>query len=57
MTTYTKKWESLGSHSERLKVPGGWIVRSYLQNNGPAIHQIFVEDPGHSWRFDDEENN
>jgi hypothetical protein len=50
-------WEKLNSKdtyvghvTERMAVPQGWIVRStYISSSGIAIHQIFVEDPSHSW--------
>lgn len=43
-------WETLDEHTERLKVPGGWIVRSYLSGyQAKAVHQVYVPDPGHLW--------
>jgi len=51
-------WESIDLidsriSSDRLKVPGGWLVRSiYLrgqQDGSCALHQIFVADPNHEW--------
>jgi hypothetical protein len=49
-------WESLPDRkmdSERLKVPGGWIVRSFWSGFGGAggIHQVFIADPNHEWRL------
>ena len=40
--------------SDRLEVPGGWIVRSvyYVASLGVSIHQVFVTDPKHTWRLD-----
>jgi hypothetical protein len=39
--------------SERMKVPGGWIVRSRMYNShGVSVHQIFVPDPNHSWKLE-----
>jgi hypothetical protein len=39
--------------SDRLKVPGGWIVRSYTSmgkySNEGGIHQIFISDVNHTW--------
>lgn len=41
--------------TDRLKVPGGWIVRSFVQSNlgssAVAIAQTFVPDPdiGQEW--------
>ncbi len=51
-------WETIDKFSERLKVPGGWIVRtSYLhvvKNAGVAVacHQIFIADPSHEWSLE-----
>jgi len=41
--------------SDRLKVPDGWIVRSYY--NRESVHQIFVEDKRHTWKLNKKENN
>jgi len=44
--------------SDRLKVPGGWIVRSYTKtgafSNKGGIHQIFIPDINHKWVLDKE---
>jgi len=39
--------------SDRLKVPGGWIVRSLMSLgvNAISIHQIFVPDPEYKWKL------
>ena len=44
-------WESLDKFTARLKVPGGWIVRSrYVRiNGGASVHQIFIADQNHDW--------
>ncbi len=36
--------------SDRMSVPGGWIVRSTSYD---AIAQTFVADSGHTWKFDE----
>ena len=39
--------------SERLKVHGGWIIRTVVTNHGNdsiALDQIFVSDPSHAWQ-------
>ncbi|WP_429885749.1 hypothetical protein [Geoalkalibacter halelectricus] len=36
--------------SERLKVPGGWVVRTIANRDSVAIDQIFVSDPNHEWQ-------
>ena len=48
--------------SDRLKVPGGWIVRSCFSyasyaGGGCAIHQVFVPDPTHEWELKNESKN
>lgn len=42
------------SNSARLKVPGGWIVRTTYHgyNTGAAIAQTFVADCNHTWKLD-----
>lgn len=52
-------WERLkdiepNAQSSRLKVPGGWIVRTILKYDtaegaGCAVEQTFVADAGHDW--------
>ena len=54
--TYPRKWEKMNDYTDRLKVPGGWIVvTSDLGYEAKAIHQIFISDPGHTWKFKDQE--
>jgi hypothetical protein len=57
------QWESIsdstaGCMSARLKVPGGWIVRTvflrevYFSTTGAVgteMKMIFVSDPDHKW--------
>ncbi len=55
-------WERLkdiepGAQSSRLKVPGGWIVRTVLRYDtgegaGCAVEQTFVADAGHDWELE-----
>lgn len=50
-------WEDIDDNSDRLKVPNGWIVRSYIHgkrssNISVSIHQIFIEDKFHEWKID-----
>lgn len=54
------EWEPIDDESDRLKVPGGWIVRSWIKIERTAIgiaaasiHQVFIEDPSHSWKLED----
>ena len=46
------KWKKIDEYTDRLKVPGGWIVRSYdLGMQSKALHQVFISDPGHTWEL------
>lgn len=48
----TLKWESIDAQTERLRVPGGWIVRtSVFTYFGVAVHQIFIADNEHIWEL------
>ena len=47
---YLKKWEFIDKETDRLKVLGGWIVRSW---NRDSVHQIFISDEYHDWKFDE----
>jgi hypothetical protein len=41
------------NHSARLRVPGGWLVRSIsFGREGTGVGQTFVEDHEHSWSLD-----
>ena len=54
-------WEEIKGENEasfieshKLKVPGGWIIRTvvkYASANGSscAVEQTFVSDPEHKW--------
>lgn len=43
------KWELIDRTSARLRVYGGWIVRSWHPSGG--IHQVFISDVSHSWEL------
>lgn len=48
------KWELISTdvnNTYRLKVPQGWIVKSYFTQ---GITMIFVPDEFHSWEIGDE---
>lgn len=52
-------WEKIDDSSDRLRVPGGWIVRSHLEQSwdgGASVHQLMVFDTHHRWRLDDEDS-
>lgn len=41
--------------SHRLKVPGGWLVRTTVSRDGQggaAVHQIFLVDMRHEWKLE-----
>ena len=41
-----KQWEEIGPNTDRLPVPGGWLIRSYFSDmSGVAVSQIFIADP------------
>jgi hypothetical protein len=46
-----RAWEQISTSeeaclTERLKVPGGWIVRSRFST---SVHQVFIADSEHTW--------
>jgi hypothetical protein len=53
------RWEELEDHlmtTQRMRVPGGWLVRSTARESGEAevtiaIAIVFLPDPGHEWRL------
>lgn len=52
---HRKKWESIfGVYSDctmRLRVPGGWIVKTYERSRDSTSSQAicFFPDPNHEW--------
>lgn len=50
---FPKKFEQLDYNSDRLKIAGGWIVRSWIdKTTGPSMHSIFISDPEHKWEIE-----
>lgn len=52
------EWEKIQDkphiYSDRLRVPGGWIVRTVvafdrMEGSAASAVQTFVEDPNHYW--------
>lgn len=43
--------DHLKKESGRLKVPGGWLVRTVVTayNSGTHSSQTFITDPQHEW--------
>jgi len=47
-------WEKFDKHTDRLRVPGGWIVRSLkVYGDGCSVHQVFIEDKNHTWELEE----
>ena len=54
-------WEQVGEVAEnrfttqRCKVPGGWLVRTFASMYGSgaavSVHTVFVPDSMHEWRI------
>lgn len=53
--TSQQTWEEINNdnhcYSARLRVPSGWIVRSYTGCSDGGLHQIFIEDKNHKWEL------
>lgn len=49
---YPKKFETIEGYVQRLKVPGGWLVRTVCYESG--VHMLFISDPNHEWELEDE---
>ena len=43
------KWEKVDKATDRMKVPGGWIVCTEAGVATGGVHQIFIVDKEHSW--------
>jgi len=54
---YSKKWESINKTTSRLKVPGGWLVRTVLipanSYGGYAVSMIFISDSSNAWLLEE----
>ena len=50
-------WKNIDNETDRLKVPGGWIIRTteYYIQKSVAVHQIFVKDENHEWIINEKE--
>jgi len=48
------KWEiieeTLIRRTDRLKVRGGWLVRTIISS---SVHMVFIEDTLHYWKLDE----
>jgi len=51
--SYEKVADLFRGSTERLKVPGGWIVQTCVMFGGSvSVHQIFLSDPNHEWELE-----
>lgn len=49
------QWEIIDDYTDRLKVLGGWIVRTgTIGVQGSTVHQVFVPDEKHEWKLEEE---
>lgn len=47
--------------TERLPVPGGWLVRSsmresHMSSSSCSVHTVFIADEFHNWKLPKEES-
>ncbi|MBU4492290.1 MAG: hypothetical protein KKD69_07500 [Euryarchaeota archaeon] len=63
---YPREWEEISKeegenlHAERLRVHGGWLVKSfgsYLSNSMVSQSMCFVPDPGGDWKLEEEKES
>lgn len=51
-------WQVIDNNTDRLQVPGGWVVRTtftkyYGTTVSCHVSMIFVTDPAHEWEIGD----
>jgi hypothetical protein len=42
------EWQLIGEFTHRMRVPGGWVIRSVIaaqRNAAVSVHQVFIPDP------------
>jgi len=49
---YSRKWEDVGDSIHRLKVHGGWLIRSWDPTNMTNQAVCYVPDPSHTWELE-----
>ena len=54
---YPREYERVTSNLQRMKVPGGWLVKTHVISIGVAdsIAMAFIPDPNYDWKFKEEE--
>lgn len=46
-------WKRIDDTTNRMKVPGGWIVSTFVAvGHSCSIHSVFVPDPQHTWEWE-----
>jgi len=41
-----------GDITDRIKIDGGWIVRTFISScDGAGVHTLFISDPQHKWKL------
>lgn len=48
-----KLWEYIGNSTTRLKIPGGWLVRTEHGISG-GVHLMCVPDPRYRWKVEED---
>lgn len=50
---YPRKWEAIDPITDRLAVPGGWIIRLILEEaENFAASVTFFPDPSWTWKLE-----
>ena len=49
---YSREWEKVSHMFTRLRVPGGWVVNAWNEDND---FLCFVPDADHQWVLEDEQ--
>jgi hypothetical protein len=55
---FSREWEEIDDTTERLRVLGGWIVRSSIDcKSGVSISQVYIPDPNYGWVLETEDED
>jgi len=53
---YSKSYEQINPSLDRMKVPGGWLVKSFgVGASGfvSSVALIFIPDPNYDWKLEE----
>jgi hypothetical protein len=53
---YSKSFESVNASLHRMKVPGGWLVKSFTIEASSFVSSvalIFIPDPNYDWNLEE----